>query len=251
MKYFIITGTSSGLGEALATRVIEQKHKLFCISRRENKNLINLAKELDVDLWYLSFDLSKSIKIKSLMDDIFSGIDMFSATELVLINNAGIVEPIGPLGKFNVEEIQQHVSVNITAPIALSSEFIRRAGSLKIKKSIINISSGAASNPYYGWSLYCSTKAALDMFTKTVGLEQTGLSNPVNIISIAPGVIDTPMQEKIREIEPEIFPMKPRFEKLYETNQLVEPFKAAFDILSLIDSMPVNTGEILDLRKYQ
>lgn len=251
MKYFIITGTSSGLGEALATRVIEQKHKLFCISRRENKKLKNLAKELNIDLWYLSFDLSKTIKIKSLMDDIFSGIDIYSASELVLINNAGIVEPIGPLGKYNIEEIQQHVSVNFTAPIALSNEFIRRTGSLNIKKSIINISSGAASNPYYGWSLYCSTKAALDMFTKTVGLEQTGLSNPYNIISIAPGVIDTPMQEKIRDIQPDIFPMKPKFEKLFEENQLVEPSKVASHILTLIDQMAINTGEILDLRKYQ
>lgn len=249
MKYFIITGTSSGLGEALATIVIEQKHRLFCISRRDNINLKVSASEHGVDLFYYAFDLTNTREIESLMTEIFNSIDTKTLSELVLINNAGVVEPVCPLGKCSVTDIQQHVSVNLTAPIALANEFIRLSNTLNIKKSIINISSGAASNPYYGWSLYCSTKAALDMLTRTVGLEQGSLNNPVNIISIAPGVVDTHMQEVLRQTDQSDFPMKPRFEELHENNQLVDPLKVALEILSFIDTMPVSTGEVLDLRK--
>ena len=66
------------------------------------------------------------------------------------------------------------------------------------KKKILNISSGAAVNPYESWSLYCTSKAGVDMMTKVLSKEQKRLKKGVKIVSIYPGIVDTDMQEKAR-----------------------------------------------------
>lgn len=248
MKYFIITGTSSGLGEAIAIQAIKAKHNVFCISRKLNEKLVELATAFNTGVWYYEADLIKEKEIPEIMADIFNNMDTDSISELTLINNAGIIEPIGPMGKIDNLEILQHVNINLLAPLLLINEFISRSESFHIKKNIINISSGAATNPYFGWCLYCSAKAGLDMITKTVGLEQAQQENPVMILSIAPGVIDTPMQRKLRETDINDFPMKPRFDKLYEDNLLKSPIDAANQILGIIENATYSTGEKIDLR---
>ena len=65
-------------------------------------------------------------------------------------------------------------------------------------KRILNISSGAGRNPYEGWGAYCTTKAGLDHFSRVVAMEQANEQYPVEIVSIAPGIIDTDMQATIR-----------------------------------------------------
>ena len=76
---------------------------------------------------------------------------------------------------------------------------------LGVARRVVNISSGAASSPYAGWSVYCASKAGLDHFTRCVGLEQRGQAFPVTCIALAPGVIDTGMQEVIRASRGGIF----------------------------------------------
>lgn len=251
MKYSIITGTSSGLGEALAEQAILQQHKVFCISRNLNIRLKEQGAEMRTGFWYFEQDLTNLNAIPDLMQEIFSFIDPAIATSINLVNNAGIVEPVGPLGILEVEDISRHISLNLSAPIILINEFIRHTKDYKCSKNIVNITSGAAQNPYFGWTMYCSSKAGLDMVTRTGGLEQANEEFPVRILSIAPGVVDTPMQEKIRKVNPVNFPMKPKFEKLHREGKLVDPKIAASNILSLLDSSDIKGGQITDLRKKE
>lgn len=248
MKYYIITGTSSGLGEALASKVIQEQHKVFCISRSINDNLKQQANELRTGLWYFEQDLTKLELIPQLIKEIFSYINPSVITEITLINNAGVIEPVKSLGECEASEIAYHLNLNLGAPVVLVNEFIKQSQSLKCKKNIINITSGAASNPYAGWSLYCSTKAGLDMVTRTVALEQENVEFPVKIISIAPGIIDTPMQEKVRNAKKEDFPMQPKFENLYKQGKLTPPLDAASSILEMLAELKVPNGSIIDLR---
>lgn len=249
MKYMIITGTSSGLGEAFARLAIEEKRKVFCISRTVNAELKELAELHKTGFWYFEQDLTEVEEIVPIMTEIFSYIDIKSATELVLINNAGTVEPVRPLNECTASEINNHLLVNLVAPFVLTSGFIRESEKFVCKKFVINITSGAASNPYYGWSLYCSSKAGLDMLTRTAALEQTGKEYPVTTVSIAPGVLDTPMQAKVRNANSDDFPMKPKFELLYKENKLTPPLEAAAKILQMINEGSLSSGTIRDLRE--
>jgi len=248
MKYYIVTGASSGLGEAIARKLILGRNKVFCISRRLNESLTDLAASMQCGMWYFERDLGEPMAIPGLMNEIFNFVDRDHISGIALINNAGVLEPMSAAGSYAPEILHQHLNVNLLAPLLLTNEFIRLTGAMHVLKSIINISSGAATTPYAGWGAYCSSKAGLDMFTRTVGLEQQQSAHPVRILSVAPGIVDTPMQAKIRQTGQKNFPMKQKFEQLYEENRLSKPSEVADKIISLIFSDTPASGEITDLR---
>jgi len=249
MNVYIITGTSSGIGEAIVKKLILEQHTVFCISRRLNESLIDLAASLETNLWYFETDLGKSGQIPGLMDKIFSLIDMDQISSIALINNAGTIEPVAPAGNYDDTELQQLIHVNLLSPMQLANEFIRHTWPLEIPKSIVNISSGAATSPYEGWGPYCSSKAGLEMFTRVLNLEQKQNPHPVRILSIAPGIVDTPMQTRLRNTNVADFPMKPRFEQLYQHNLLSRPAEVAEKIINFIFGELPGNDEIIDLRK--
>src|SRR5690606_39270192 len=114
----------------------------------------------------VAIDLSRVDHLEEQMEEIVSSVDITSLESAVLINNAGVLSPTGPIEKATSRDIANHVEVNLTAPIILSSAFIRITENWEIPKTILNISSGAGRKPYSGWSCYCATKAGLDHFTR-------------------------------------------------------------------------------------
>jgi NADP-dependent 3-hydroxy acid dehydrogenase YdfG len=87
------------------------------------------------------------------------------------------------------------------------------------------------------------------MFTRTTSLEQKNMPHPVRILSVLPGVVDTGMQNKLRNSDAADFPMKPWFEQLYQENLLSRPNDVAEKIISLIFGQLPGESEIIDLRK--
>ncbi|NTW25753.1 MAG: (S)-benzoin forming benzil reductase [Lentimicrobium sp.] len=249
MKIYIVTGASSGIGEAIARKLILERHTVFCISRKRNESLIELASSIQTSLWYFETDLGKSGLIPGLMNEIFKLMDKDQISAISLINNAGIIEPVCPAGNYDNDELQQLIHVNLLAPMLLSNEFIKHTRELVIPRSIVNISSGAAASPYAGWGPYCSSKAGLEMFTRVLNLEQKQKPHPVRVLSIAPGIVDTPMQGRLRNTNDADFPMKPRFEQLYQHNLLSRPAEVAEKIINFIFCELPGDDEIIDLRK--
>lgn len=112
-----------------------------------------------------------------------------------LINNAGVIEPIGPVGTADPVAWARNIAINLTGAfhcIRASLEPMRAAG----RGTIVNISSGAAHRPLEGWSAYCTGKAALAMLTRSVALEHA--AEGIRVFGFAPGTIDTEMQVTIR-----------------------------------------------------
>lgn len=118
------------------------------------------------------------------------------ADDVLLVNNAGMVTPIKRAGQGGEDTLHQHYTLNLVIPVLLSHVFVRETQSLEGKKTIVHLSSGAAKNPYKGWSAYCSSKAGLDMFMRTLHEEQQDEAYPVTTFSFSPGTIDTEMQER-------------------------------------------------------
>ncbi len=249
MKYYIITGTSRGLGEAFARELMTQDCVLFCISRNKNEFLIKLAKETKTRLFYYSYDLTCVDGLEDLFKKIFEEIDFSKCQEICLINNAGVVAPVMPAEKCKGDSIVNNITLNQIAPMILSSFFISQTSKFTKKKSIINISSGAGRKPYYGWSSYCTSKAGLDMFSRVLGVEETGKVNPVKVMSIAPGIIDTEMQEEIRNSSVEDFPLLDNFIDYKEKGVLSDASEVAKAILKVIEN-GFEQGAILDIRDF-
>jgi len=129
----------------------------------------------------------------------------------------------------------------------ITSCFIKLSKHLETVKRIINISSGAAKFPYYGWSSYCTGKAGIDMFTQCIATEQQKQKYPVEIMSVAPGIIDTQMQETIRNTPEEKFIHKKKFIEYKEKGHLKSPSDAGKSIKELLLSDKFQSGKIIDL----
>jgi benzil reductase ((S)-benzoin forming) len=251
MNYFIITGVSRGIGEAIAKTLIRKGNSIFCVSRGSNPALIKLAEIQGVELKHFQVDLINPEAADKFIHSVFDQIQPVAGDRLALINNAGMIEPIAPSGEASTVILEKHLHLNLLAPMVLSSVFIKRLSGFYGTKVILNISSGAASRPISGWSAYCSSKAALAMFTQVVGLEQSATTNPVHIFALAPGIINTQMQGVIRQADPQFMPEKYRFEHLYKNGLLTDPQTVAEIICEKIFSKQINNGANLTIEQLR
>jgi len=250
VKYIIITGASRGLGESITRKLISPGNCLFCISRKKNNQLLSIAKNNGVNLVYFGYDLNCLEGIEALVDDIFSKVDKSNIESICLINNAGVISPIKRIEKCKSNEIINNFKINLISPILLTSLFARYTNDFNIKKRVINISSGAAKKPYYGWSCYCSAKSGLDLFTKCVRTEQENKEYPIKIVSFIPGVMDTNMQEEIRACQSEDFIQIERFKSFKEEGKLLSPDFVSEKVVELLNSEDFGQSEIFDIKDY-
>jgi len=247
MNFYIITGASRGIGEALSYRLIEPGNTLFVVSRTMNEDLVEYASSLNVPLYYHEADLSIRESAELFMQSVFDKIQIRTGDRIALINNAGMLEPIAPVVLSDFGLAEKHLNLNILAPFILSSVFLAKTASFEIPKVILNISSGASTFPFSGWSVYCSSKAALDMLTKVAGLEQKSEKFPATIFALAPGIIETGMQQLIRNTDESLFPEKNTFINLHEEGKLAQPDETAQIILRTLFDTSIETGSILSI----
>lgn len=241
MKAYIITGVSKGIGLELAKQVSRAGHFVVGIARTES--------ELD-GMKFIQADLSITENLESMMNEIIESVPQ-NIGSFTLINNAGMVDPIGLIGTVSAEEMTKAIAVNLTAPMIISNTFISKLKGFEGSKRIVNISSGAGRNAYEGWGTYCATKAGLDHFSRVVALEQLNAKHPVEIVSIAPGIIDTGMQEAIRASNEEAFPLLERFIDYKEQGVLSSPEQTAQKLIFFMENKDFKeVGPIVDIRKF-
>lgn len=248
-KCIIITGTSRGLGAAIAAKLLNPDNMLFCISRQENIRLINHARPENCPLEYLKVDLANLSNINALMGEIIQNRTGLNFTGYYLVNNAGMINPIKPIGKCTDEEIIANVTINSLAPLLLANSFIKHTNQFHGDKRIINISSGAGCNPHFGLGAYCSSKAALNMFTRCVGIEQKQQEYPVKIWALTPGIMDTDMQADIRGATRENFSESARFIELKNAGRLRTAEFVADKVIKLLFGEDLFVpGSLIDIR---
>lgn len=241
MNAYVITGASKGIGFELAKQLSEAGHFVIGVARTES--------ELE-GVKFIQADLSETEKLESLMHEILAEVPK-NAITFTLINNAGMVDPIGLIGSVSAEEMTKAIAVNLTAPMLISNAFISKLKDFECSKRIVNISSGAGSNAYEGWGTYCATKAGLDHFSRVVAIEQVNAENPVEIVSIAPGIIDTGMQDTIRSSSEEAFPLLNKFIDYKEQELLSSAEQTAEKLISFMENQDFKeVGPIVDIRKF-
>lgn len=241
MKVLIITGGSHGIGKAIAKKYTSEKYQVFSISRSIVSN---------VEYKQLQADLSNASNAIDAIHSIFALLDLKQTSSITLVHNAGRLGQINTLGNLDPENIEEIIQLNTTTPLILSNEFIKLTKHLQCKKQVISISSGAAENAYPGWSVYCTSKAGIEMMTKTIASEQHKHVRGVKAIAIRPGVVDTNMQTRIRKTPESAFKHVQRFIDLKQNNQLYSPQFVASQIYTIDNSNKLKNGDIIDLRTY-
>lgn len=245
MKYFIVTGASKGLGCAIVNALLENsENRIIGISRTTNENHAKNGVK------YYNVDLSEGKNAIGLMTNIINSLTLTKNDEIYLINNAGMINPIKTIENTEPLDLIKNINLNLVSLMLLSSEFIKSLENLNIKKRVLNISSGAAKRAITGWNVYCSSKAGVDMFTQTIALEQNSKNYPVHVMAVAPGIVDTNMQETIRSSNSEDFRDIEQFKTFKEKGQLLKPEIVAQGILNLLLGEHFINGDITRVENF-
>jgi benzil reductase ((S)-benzoin forming) len=208
MRCVVITGVSRGLGRALAERALADPGTwVLGIGRSAFPHERLRLRQCDLSRLE---DLPRADELRGLLA---------GAEEVVLIHNAAVVEPIGPIGELDSVAVAHAVSVNLTAPMVLTSELIEALS--RYPEKTLLISSGAANRVIDGWSVYSATKRGCEEFF--AHLAQRAVVEIIN-----PGVMDTGMQAAVRAAR---FAGQERFHDLHKRRELPEPATIAAKII--------------------
>jgi benzil reductase ((S)-benzoin forming) len=217
----VITGASRGLGAGLAARFAEHGVRLGLCARHEPAGpdgadgVVTAA--VDVT------DAEAVDRFAAEVADRLGPIDLW-------INNAGLLEPIARLRDADPAQLDAHVRTNVLGVLYGSRAYVRQVRTHDRGGVLVNITSGAATSVYEGWSAYCATKAAVDQATRVIAAEEADAG--LRAYAVAPGVVDTDMQAMIRATSPEAFPQVERFRKMADTGAFNTPRSVADHILA-------------------
>lgn len=237
-RLLILTGGSRGLGAALLDHFVSAEWTVVELSRNGSSP------------HHRDCDLSDMQATRSVMHSICHEHASQNWDEVVFLHNAGTLSPIGRIMPDDLLATMDHLSINFTALTVMAAQFQHFFQNHDCRKSLVTISSGAASSPYPGWSLYCASKAAADMYIRAMAEEQKSLPHPIRALAIRPGVIDTDMQAQIRNSIADDFPMRDKFIELREQNKLLTPQQSARAVATVIESS-VDNGSVIDIRDWQ
>lgn len=236
----IVSGHSRGLGAAIAAELLERGIPVLGLARQGNAAL---AAAHGGQLVEVAVDLGDTRALAAWLAQGGLADWLGDAEEALLINNAGVLQPMGPLPLQDAAAVGRAVAVNVAAPLMLAAAFVQAGGARA--RRVLHVSSGAARTAYAGWSVYCATKAALDHHARAVQMDATpGL----RICALAPGVIDTDMQGEIRASASDRFPMRERFVELKRSGTLVAPETCAMHLVDFLLDEAFGREPVADLR---
>ena len=186
MKATLITGASSGIGEAFARRLAEEKHNLVLVARSEEK-LASLCDELmlehGITAHYVAIDLNDyQADLRLFKETVNHGLEINW-----LINNAGFGS-MGPFADLDLERELDMIGLNVMAVVALTHRYLGMmldAG----EGNIINVSSTAGFQPLPFIATYSATKAFVTSFTEAVAEEYRPYG--IRMLALCPGATDT------------------------------------------------------------
>jgi NAD(P)-dependent dehydrogenase (short-subunit alcohol dehydrogenase family) len=216
---------SGGLGAALFVRLAARGDRILAIGRRFTADQRALAGDEPTRVRLHTADLA-DIGDPSVARTLRGDLDavLADATEIVLINNAATIAPIGAITGLAPAAVAAAVTVNLTAPMVLTTAFLAARPS-GVDTRILYISSGAAHRVVDGWSVYSATKRGAEMFFDAVAVQVPD----AYVVNVNPGVMDTPMQAVLRSAT---FDERDRYVGLYERGELRDPDLVAGQIVA-------------------
>ena len=192
-KVVIVTGASRGIGAAAARAFAEAGAKVV-LAARTSTQIEAIASELrgaGSEAIAVSCDVSNFNDVEAMIEKTIA----FAGRVDVLVNNAGVIDPIARLSESDPEQWAKAADINykgVYFGLRATIPVMERQGS----GVIVNISSGAATSALEGWSHYCSSKAAALSLTKCANAEIGGKG--IRVVGLSPGTVATDMQVAIK-----------------------------------------------------
>lgn len=189
-KTALITGASRGIGEA-AARIFAAAGANVVLLARGTSDIERIAAEIGETALAVAGDVGHFGDVEAAVK---AAVDRFGGVD-ILINNAGVVEPISHMADADPEAWAQVININLNGVFfgmrAIIAQMRAQGGG-----TVLTISSGAAHSPIEAWSHYCASKAGVAMLTRS--LDQEERANGIRAMGLSPGTVATQMQREIK-----------------------------------------------------
>jgi benzil reductase ((S)-benzoin forming) len=241
---YVVTGASKGIGRAICLE-LAKAGAIVALLARQSDELNQATQEvqsISPQSFAVACDLANPAMVTGAATEILSMAPQLDG----LVHNAGDIHPIQPLLEADLSQWYRSMMVNLVGVQHLTQALHPSLkGTHRVR--VTTISSGAALRPLASWSAYCTAKAGLDMWTRCLADE--GASENISAVSVAPGIVDTAMQQAIRSAPPEDFPLLDNFVGYHENGQLSQPEDVAVALFGLITAHTLEqSGQRFDVR---
>ncbi|PST82264.1 NAD(P)-dependent oxidoreductase [Pedobacter yulinensis] len=183
----LITGATSGIGEACAHQFASQGYRLILLARREER-LQQIARDLTEQYGVATNILVADVRLKDQVEEALATLSGADREIDVLVNNAGLSQGLDPIDKGNTDDWDTMIDTNVKGLLYVSrvvSGWMVNRG----KGHVINIGSIAAKEVYPNGNVYCATKHAVDALSK--GMRIDLLPHGIKVTAIHPGMVET------------------------------------------------------------
>mgnify|MGYP003654521698 FL=1 len=231
LSNIFITGTTSGLGKALAKTYSKTGYEIYGLSRTKSNEYNHVTCDLE-RVYDISYKLSTLLKDVKEID--------------VVYLNAGVLGTIEYLNKIKLHDLETSFTINTWANKVIIDYMIMN--NIEVKQ-VVAISSGASQKTYTGWGEYSISKAALNMMIQVYAEEHPD----IHFLSVSPGPVDTPMQDYInKNIDGRKYKWKKKFSDMKKNNDLPEASWVADNLHQIMPTLKkYKSGSFLDLRNLQ
>jgi benzil reductase ((S)-benzoin forming) len=236
MRLALLTGGSRGLGLALCETLVANGFKVIEFSRTAPHP------------YSVRADLSSPEEARRAVVGAIAPINADGLKELLVVNNAATLDPIGPAHRKAATSIVANLNTNFTSAIVILSEIVAHFQGTACRKVLANISAGAAQKGIFGWSLYCAAKVGAENFIRSLALEQQIEPFPFIPVNIDPGVVDTEMHVRVSATSLSDFPARDRFIQRKAQGQLASPTVVAATVLRILELSSLSSGQRYDVR---
>lgn len=245
----ILTGSSRGMGLAMARQLLQSGHHLIGLARGTSEALATLARDTGSPLEQWSVDLSAPQAAAERLQTWLAAQAPGRFASATLINNAGVIPPIAPLSDSDAGEVARALRVGLEAPMLLTAAFLHATAAWTLPRKVLNISSGLGRRAIASQASYCAAKAGMDHFSRSVALDEALKPHGARICALAPGVIDTEMQAQLRSADARQFPDVGNFAQLHQGGQLTSADEAARRVLAWLERPDFGDNPIADVRQ--
>lgn len=185
-RTILITGATSGIGEACAKRFAANDDNIIITGRRKERLFhlkTALEEEYGCEVCVCHFDVRDKTQVKEALDALP---EKFKSIQ-ILVNNAGLAAGKDPFESADVDDWEQMIQTNVLGLLFVTRQVLPAL--IQNRGHIINIGSTAGDAAYPGGTVYCATKAAVDMLS--AGLRIELLQHKMKVTNIKPGAVET------------------------------------------------------------
>jgi benzil reductase ((S)-benzoin forming) len=235
VRSVILSGVSRGLGAALFDEFNSSGDRILALGRRFTDAQHGAERSAPQRVRLRTVDLGRPETLPGAAELASFAHD---ASDVVLVHNAAVLDPVGAIGALQPGEIVHAVAVNLTAPMLLTNALVaamalRPATTAARPVTVLYVSSGAAQRTIGGWSVYGATKNGGEAFFAALAAQHEG-DPRVRVANVNPGVMETDMQAHLRDLAKRdvYFPDGERYVSLYQRGELVPPARVARTIIT-------------------